>query len=555
MKKFLAVLLAMLFCLVSFPIFASAANEDIVASIKGGTAQIGGTITVPVFLDVNKGFVTLGIKVAYDSNILEIVCEDHEEGSRSCSPSVEKVSFASGNQGFNSQYHTNNPYCFQWAYGTASKDISQTGQIASITFKVKNTAKLGDTKVSVEIDQASCYSKEPRTFTGGEANIKLVCFEHISSDTGSITKKPTCTEDGVKTYLCTICGVPAKTENIPAISHNFGAWTKTKTPTCTEAGEETRICANDANHKETKEIKALGHNFGKWTVTKAPTCVNTGEETRVCANDSKHKEVRTLDKARHMVNWQIVKEPTVTSEGQRKGDCSVCGNFITETMPKLTTTLEGDKLGLVTDTKEEQKPADGFKVDSTGEETFSGYVKGEIKETFPKNTIKVDNKTVAAMYDIILSDADNGKTLPSDKVVVLTVPVRDSILSNYNNIALARVDENGKYVVIKEAKLSNKKFVISGKYGSISKLAVIGNKIENSNATDTNSQDSTTANNESSLDAEQNVASSDENATSNEDTKENTPAKKSNALVWTLAIVAFLGIAFILVLISMIKRF
>ncbi|MFQ9390173.1 MAG: hypothetical protein ACLR1V_16500 [Coprococcus sp.] len=39
----------------------------------------------------------------------------------------------------------------------------------------------------------------------------------------TVTKEPTCTEKGVKTYTCTVCG-ETKTEEIPAAGHSCGEW-------------------------------------------------------------------------------------------------------------------------------------------------------------------------------------------------------------------------------------------------------------------------------------------------------------------------------------------
>ena len=464
MKKFIAILLAVLFFVFSMPVFASAANEDIIASIKGGSAQIGGTITVPISLDVNKGFVTLGIKVSYDADVLEIVCPNHEDG-QNCSPSVEKIKFQSGNQAFNSQYHTKNPYHMQWAYGTITEDISTTGKIASITFKIKETAKIGETKVSVDIDQASCYSKKPLTFAGGEATIAIGCANHIG-DGNIITQNPTCTEKGVKSFLCSTCGIVARTE----------------------------------------ELNPTGHTLGEWTKTK---------------------------------------EPTLTSEGERTAKCSVCGDVLTETIPKLTTTLEGDKIDIVTDNKQQEKPADGFKVDSTNEETFSGYVKAEIKETFPKENkpIVIGDKTVAAIYNIVLRDTENNKTISNDKIVVITIPVRDSIIAAYENIVLVKEDSKGNYTIINDVKLSNGKFIISGKYGEISKLLIAGNKIA----------EDATVSQETQSDVSGEMAS--DSVQSSAQKTENTSSKRINPTLLTVIIVVVLATALAVVYISMKNRF
>ena len=60
------------------------------------------------------------------------------------------------------------------------------------------------------------------------------------SYTNEITKEPTCTEAGIRTYTCSICG-DSYTEEIPALGHNY-IGEITKEPTCTP-GIMTYTCS------------------------------------------------------------------------------------------------------------------------------------------------------------------------------------------------------------------------------------------------------------------------------------------------------------------------
>ena len=103
---------------------------------------------------------------------------------------------------------------------------------------------------------------------------------HIHDYTWTTTKEPTCTEDGLKTGVCSC--TDTVTEPIPATGHQFGEWTTSKEATCAENGREARACAN-CGLTETREIKATGHQFGEWKVVKAPTDYLSGKEERVCS--------------------------------------------------------------------------------------------------------------------------------------------------------------------------------------------------------------------------------------------------------------------------------
>lgn len=94
-------------------------------------------------------------------------------------------------------------------------------------------------------------------------------FNHHWSDTETL---PTCTEDGEKGRVCSRCGMK-ETEKIPALGHDWGAWTVTTPATCTKEGVETRICNRDSSHVETRTIPATGHNW-----------VDNGNGTHTCTN-------------------------------------------------------------------------------------------------------------------------------------------------------------------------------------------------------------------------------------------------------------------------------
>jgi len=91
------------------------------------------------------------------------------------------------------------------------------------------------------------------------------------------TTAPTCTETGIRTRYCTICGEPDPNNVIPKIEHNWGAWAQTNAPTCTAAGSERRICSRDELHIENRDISALGHDGGWATYTSGiRTCQRGG---------------------------------------------------------------------------------------------------------------------------------------------------------------------------------------------------------------------------------------------------------------------------------------
>ena len=146
-------------------------------------------------------------------------------------------------------------------------------------------------------------------------------------DTGKVTKKPTCTEPGEKTFTCSICRQTTKKESVPATGHNYAsAWTTDIAATCEKTGTESRHCQNEncTATTEQRSIAALGHNWK-----------DNGDETAICT--------RNGCKATHTHAWDsgtITTEPTCTAQGERTYHCTyeengICTATKTEAVKKL----------------------------------------------------------------------------------------------------------------------------------------------------------------------------------------------------------------------------
>lgn len=149
---------------------------------------------------------------------------------------------------------------------------------------------------------------------------------------GIVTKEPTCTEAGEKTYTCT-CG-DTKTEPIQALGHDLKETVITE-PTCGTAGSKEITCSR-CDFKDTKEIPATGnHAYGDWVIVKEATCTEDGLRTQTCANCGDVKK-EVLPKVDHTWNeGEITKQPTCTEDGSRLFTCTVCGDTKTEVIPAL----------------------------------------------------------------------------------------------------------------------------------------------------------------------------------------------------------------------------
>lgn len=98
-------------------------------------------------------------------------------------------------------------------------------------------------------------------------------------DDGVITAEATCTEDGVKTYTCAICG-KTKEEAVKATGHDYKV--SVVNPTCTEAGYTEHICTICGDNYRDEETTATGHTWDTGVVTTPPGPGTVGIRTFTC---------------------------------------------------------------------------------------------------------------------------------------------------------------------------------------------------------------------------------------------------------------------------------
>lgn len=113
-------------------------------------------------------------------------------------------------------------------------------------------------------------------------------------DNGTVTKDPTCTEKGSKTYTCSVCQ-KTKTEEIPATGHQNKEVRDKKAATCTKAGYTgDTYCKDCGELLETgKETDELGHTWGKGKVTRKSTYTAAGQLTYTCSRCGEKRVITT----------------------------------------------------------------------------------------------------------------------------------------------------------------------------------------------------------------------------------------------------------------------
>lgn len=185
--------------------------------------------------------------------------------------------------------------------GTKTENLPATGhqygepawtwigyESASATFICANDASHEET---VAAAVTSAVTKEPtctedglRTYTAsvtfGEKNYTDTKTEGIKAtgehvwDNGVVTTEPTCTAKGVKTYTCTKCSA-TKTEELNALGHNYE--TKRTEPTCEKDGKEEEVCSRCGNVRFSRVLPATGHSYRWDPRTRRTVCENCGK--------------------------------------------------------------------------------------------------------------------------------------------------------------------------------------------------------------------------------------------------------------------------------------
>ncbi len=157
-------------------------------------------------------------------------------------------------------------------------------------------------------------------------------IEHTHSyGSGRVTKAPTCTQAGVRTYTCS-CG-SQYTEAIPALGHIAGAGQVTQELTCTQNGETSYYCTRCGVLMKTEVTVATGHEY-EITVTPGTDCATDGVRTGICRKCGDTYTER-IPAPGHSYIVEMTTEPTETEDGLRTYTCSVCGDTFTEVIPAL----------------------------------------------------------------------------------------------------------------------------------------------------------------------------------------------------------------------------
>ena len=322
-KVFSIILVLMLLCgMLAVPVSAAGNGSLSMTSASGGRGEI---VTLSVKLNSNPGLVTMTIRVSYDTNVLELT-------------NVSNPNLLVGAQ-LNPTYGS--PYTISWVDGATTVNNTKIGTIATFTFKIKDNAAMGDSKVTLTFLDSYDSDGNENSFSTTSGKVTVVCKNHdysswtkaddtnhqkecsICGDTqkathdwsGTVTKEPSCKETGEKTYTCSVCN-GTKIETLDKTTdHKYGDWVNTS------ATEHTHTCS------VCQGTEAKAHTWDGGKETKPATCKETGVMTYTCTatgcGATYTEDIPVTDK--HTFGNLVSVDDTY-----HKDVCSVCKKDITE---------------------------------------------------------------------------------------------------------------------------------------------------------------------------------------------------------------------------------
>ena len=249
-------------------------------------------------------------------------------------------------------------------------------------------------------------------------------------------REATCTQTGYAgdTY-CTDCDKLLSTgKELAALGHDYKA-TVTKQPTTTEEGIRTYTCTR-CNSSYTESIAKLPeekhtHNY-TGSITKEATCTEAGVRTYTCSCGNSYTE--NIPATGHSYVSKVTKQPTTTEEGIMTYICSKCGHSYTQPIAKIKSDDSNKDNG-----SQNQKPQSGTDNGNQNQKSQPDTDNGNEKGDSIKPYIKDDSGKEG--WDVIkpqLEEAKSGDTVTvvMNGTTVVPKDVIDSIKGKDTTLVL-----------------------------------------------------------------------------------------------------------------------
>lgn len=280
-----------------------------------------------------------------------------------------------------------------WNWQEADKDTALADGVAVTATAVYTGADKGNYEtesVSITITRSEC--------------------DHAHTEIRN-QREATCTQTGYTgdTY-CTDCDKLLGTgKELAALGHDYKA-TVTKQPTTTEEGVRTYTCTR-CSSSYTESIAKLPeeqhtHNY-TGSITKEATCTEPGARTYTCSCGDSYTE--NIPATGHSYVSKVTKAATTTEEGIMTYTCSKCGHSYTQPIAKLESDDSSKDNG-----SQNQKPQPGTDNGNQNQEPQPDTGNGKDNGTSIKPYLKDDSGKEG--WDVIKPQLEEAK--PGDTVTV-----------------------------------------------------------------------------------------------------------------------------------------
>ena len=163
MKKNIALLLSIIITISGISVFAATPC----IAVSNAVAETGETVNINISLENNPGIISIMLKLSYDSNYLELT---NVEDSRNLGTSV----FGNNKSAI--------PYKMNWNDDAGTENLTYSGVIATLTFKVKTNTPAGTYPVVITYDEGEIYNVDlnPVDFSVSNGSIKVMGNEPVN---------------------------------------------------------------------------------------------------------------------------------------------------------------------------------------------------------------------------------------------------------------------------------------------------------------------------------------------------------------------------------------
>ena len=239
----------------------SAGTLNIAASDVTADLVAGDTVKVPVDFSDNSGYGYGFLRVGWDKDALELT-------------DVEYTALAPKKDDHAPIENTGSQK-LTWGSDITLDPYTGNGLAFNLVFKITSSATAGDYAISFSEYEVYDVNIDPITGTATGATVTLTDTTpgpHTHTLVKTEEVPADCENDGTEAYwTCSGCGKMFSDEagtteitapvTITKLDHDWDEGKVTKTPTCTEKGEKTYTCKRNSTHTKTEDIDPNGHSL------------------------------------------------------------------------------------------------------------------------------------------------------------------------------------------------------------------------------------------------------------------------------------------------------